>query len=49
MNIHKILSGNPLSHVELRFAGYFALIWFLMDLSEWIDWVVSKFHPVVCK
>ena len=30
---------------QLRLAGVFASLWFLMDLIPLIDWIVSKFVP----
>lgn len=29
--IHRILSGAPITSGELRFAGLFAFVWFIMD------------------
>lgn len=40
--IHRILAGQPLTPKELRIAGLLVLAWFLMDLVQWIDWLMSK-------
>jgi hypothetical protein len=45
MNLHKIFSGNPEHRIELILASVFVLVWFAMDLSEWLDWAISKFNP----
>lgn len=29
--LHRIVSATPITQRELRLAGYFALVWFLMD------------------
>lgn len=42
--IHRILSGQPLTPRELRWAGAVVAIWFLMDLVEWLDWLIGKFQ-----
>jgi hypothetical protein len=41
--IHRILTGTPLTHCELRIGGILVMLWFLMDLVQWIDWLWSKF------
>jgi hypothetical protein len=40
--IHRILTGQPISPLELRVAGILVLLWFLMDLVQWVDWLWSK-------
>lgn len=30
--LHRIVSGAPITSRELRFAGLFAIVWFLMDV-----------------
>lgn len=42
--LHRILSGQPLTSRELRIAGWIVIVWFLMDLVQWIDWLIGKFH-----
>lgn len=39
--IHRALTGQTLTVAELRFGGILILLWFLMDLSQWLDWVFS--------
>lgn len=41
--IHRILTGQPLTPRELRIAGLLVLLWFLMDLVQWLDWLWMKF------
>jgi hypothetical protein len=41
---HRILSGQSLTRRELQIAGAFVLMWFAMDLVQWIDWLWGKFH-----
>jgi hypothetical protein len=45
MNLHRILSGSPERRGELIAAGIFVLIWFVMDVAQWIDWVATKLNP----
>jgi len=40
MNLHRIVSGAPITPFELRLAGLFALSWFLMD----VVWFVSTLN-----
>lgn len=42
--LHRILAGQPLTPRELRIAGVLVLLWFLMDLAQWIDWLWGKLH-----
>lgn len=42
--IHRILTGQPLTRKELIVGGVFVIVWFLMDLVQWIDWLLSKFN-----
>lgn len=41
--LHRILSGQTVTERELRIGGFLVLLWFLMDLVQWIDWLWSKF------
>lgn len=41
--IHRVLTGQPLSRRELIAAGILVLIWFVMDLVQWLDWLWGKF------
>jgi hypothetical protein len=49
---NRVFSGNPLHRRELVLAGAFALMWFIMDAVQWVDWLESKISsppaPVVC-
>jgi hypothetical protein len=40
--LHRILAGQPLTSRELRWAGILVIVWFLMDLVQWIDWFIGK-------
>ena len=42
--VHRVLTGQSLTPRELRFAGLVVLLWFLMDLVQWIDWLWGKVH-----
>ncbi len=42
--IHRILSGQSLSRKELIGAGIFVMVWFLMDVVQFVDMIVGKFH-----
>ncbi len=39
-SVHRIVSGAPITPRELRLAGYFALVWFAMD----VFWFVSTLN-----
>lgn len=43
--LHRILSGQALTPRELKLAGAFVILWFLMDFVQWIDWLVGKIWP----
>jgi hypothetical protein len=38
--LHRIVSGAPITPTELRLAGLFAILWFLMD----VFWFVSTLN-----
>ena len=40
--LHRAVSGQPISTKELRIAGTFVIVWFLMDLVQWLDWLREK-------
>ena len=42
-DIHRILTGQAITRKELMIGGILVAIWFLMDLAQWIDWLMSKF------
>jgi hypothetical protein len=44
--IHRVLTGQPLNRTELIVAGALVLLWFLMDLVQWIDWLLNKLNGV---
>ena len=49
---HRVVSGNPTRRVELIAAGIFVLIWFAIDVVQFVDWVVTKWNaprPVACE
>ncbi len=41
--LHRILTGQTLSRKELVVGGTIVGIWFVMDLIQWVDWLISKF------
>lgn len=47
-----VIAGSPESHPKLvAAAGLFVVVWFTMDLVEFVDWTVGKLSnpsPVVC-
>lgn len=43
-DIHRILTGQALTRKELIIGGSVVAIWFLMDLVQWVDWLVGKFN-----
>lgn len=40
--IHRMLSGQSLTRSELVGAGVFVIVWFVMDLIQFIDWIIGK-------
>jgi hypothetical protein len=36
---------RPLLPRQLRLAGVFVSVWFLMNLVQFIEWIISKFVP----
>lgn len=40
--LHRALTGQTITARELRFGGILILLWFLMDLSQWLDWLFSR-------
>jgi hypothetical protein len=43
-SVHRIMTGQALTRNELRLAGFFIAVWFLMDLVQWLDWLSEKFR-----
>jgi hypothetical protein len=39
----RILAGAPVTGRQLVWAGAFVIVWFLMDLIQFIDWLWHKF------
>jgi len=42
--LHRIVTGQALTRKELNFAGFFIATWFLMDVVQWLDWLIGKFQ-----
>jgi hypothetical protein len=42
--VHRVLSGSPDTSKELVAAGLFVAVWFLMDVVQFADWAIQKFH-----
>lgn len=40
--LHRIVTGQPLTRKELNSAGFFIAVWFLMDVVQWLDWLIGK-------
>jgi UDP-N-acetyl-D-mannosaminuronic acid transferase (WecB/TagA/CpsF family) len=40
--LHRAVSGQTISSKELRIAGVFVIVWFLMDFVQWLDWLREK-------
>lgn len=40
--IYRALSGQTLSHRELVAAGFFVIVWFLMDVIQFADFIIQK-------
>lgn len=38
--IHRVVSGAPITPTELRLAGFFALVWWFMD----VFWFVATLN-----
>jgi hypothetical protein len=43
-SLHRIVTGQASNRRELNVAGFFIAGWFVMDLVQWVDWLVGKFH-----
>lgn len=43
-DIHRILTGQAVTRWELVIGGVLVALWFLMDLAQWIDWLLGKLH-----
>lgn len=49
--IFLILSGSPEDHPKLiAAAGIFVIVWFAMDVIQFVDWATTKVSPtnIVC-
>jgi hypothetical protein len=40
--LHRAVSGQTITPKQLRIAGIFVIVWFLMDLVQWLDWLKEK-------
>lgn len=41
--LHRVLGGMPITARQMRWAAWFAALWFLMDLSQWAtDWAAPR-------
>lgn len=41
--LHRILAGQTLTRRDLIFAGWFVIVWFVMDVIQFIDMIVGWF------
>ena len=41
--LHRILTGQSLTERQLFWAGVFVMVWFGMDVIQFIDFVYEKF------
>jgi hypothetical protein len=39
--LHRVFTGQTVSPMELRIAGFIVVVWFLMDAIEWSDWLLK--------
>lgn len=39
--LHRILSGQSLTPAQLKLGGVFVLVWFAMDVVQFVDMVVG--------
>lgn len=44
VDIHRVLTGQTLTRKELVIGGIIVIIWFLMDLIQFVDWLWLKLH-----
>lgn len=44
--LHRVVSGTPVTSKQLVLAGTFAIVWFLMDFVQWLDWLHGYLYPV---
>lgn len=42
--IHRILTGQTLTPTQLRIAGVVILLWILIDVIQFVDWLIGKFY-----
>ena len=42
--LHRIMTGQAITPAELRVGGFLVILWFTMDLIQWLDWLWSKLH-----
>lgn len=41
--IHRILSGQALTPGQLAAAGWFIVVWFAMDVVQFVDMIIGWF------
>jgi hypothetical protein len=41
--LHRAVSGQALTPAQLRAAGIFVIVWFLMDVAQFVGWLVEVF------
>lgn len=41
--LHRALTGQTLSRRELRIGSVLIMVWFGMDVIQFVDWLVGKF------
>lgn len=44
--VHRALSGQTHTRAELIAAGLFVVVWFTMDVIQFVDWIFS--HTPSC-
>lgn len=39
--VYRMLSGQSLSPAQLRHAGWFIVFWFVMDVIQFVGWLLG--------
>jgi hypothetical protein len=42
--LHRVLIGQTTTRKQLIAAGIVVIIWILMDVIQFVDWAIQKFH-----
>lgn len=42
--LHRILVGQTTTRKQLIVAGVVVIVWILMDVIQFVDWAITKFH-----